>query len=285
MPTSFSIRTPGYWPLPKFEKINFDGKWIGLHHIGGKEKDAEYELELEKAPKSPIPAPSFVIIESRITKALPKKIVLSFHARRFVLSRWIGGIYSSINSRNLSHLRNFYNSIAPIYRYHVEPERAHQLAAFVPYLPPHKKILDASAGDCTLAKTAGKNYGFFCADISEGMLNLRDKKLIPSSHIRIASASRLPFHANSFDAVTHTFSNIHSLDRKKFFKEFHRVLRPGGLLLYHPVKSPGEQWAKDFIPKTEWALHSAGFSKVRRVATESTGKKKTTLVFYLAEKA
>lgn len=271
------IRTPGYWPLPKFRRISFGGKWAKLAAKTLGEKSAEYAAA----------APSkrgIIVMESSITKALPKKIIALFGRKRAVLSRWIGGIYSSANPRNISHLRLFYNSIAPIYNYHVEPERKHQLAAFVDFIPAGSSVLDASAGDCMFARAAKNKFDLYCSDLSEGMLNLRDKKQIPPRKTAVASASNLPFPAHSFDAVVHTFSNIHSLDRKKFFREFFRVLKVGGALLYHPVKSPGEQWPKDFVEKSIAALRFAGFSDVRRVSTESKGKKKTALVFYLAKK-
>jgi ubiquinone/menaquinone biosynthesis C-methylase UbiE len=277
MRNNIRISTPGYWPLPKFAKINFGGKWLALKPLKLGEKEAEYSIAAAKSP-------SFVTLESSITKALPKKLIMRSGKKRISLSRWIGGIYSNISPRSLSQLRLFYDSIAPIYKFHVEPERKHQLAAFLEFIPLHAKTLDASAGDCTLAIAAGKGYDFTCADISEGMLSLAGNKMKKSKKI-VASASKLPFQNSSFDCVVHTFSNIHSLDRNKFFREFHRVLTPGGVLLYHPVKSPGEQWPKNFVEKTMAALHSAGFADARRVSTESKGKKKTTLVFYLARKA
>ena len=64
-----------------------------------------------------------------------------------------------------------------------------------------------------------------------------------------------------------------------------RVLRPGGILLYHPVKAPGEQWPKNFEEKVRVAMRKAGFMHIERRAVESLGKKKkTTLVVYLADK-
>lgn len=279
------VITPGYWPLPKFVKL-WQGGWKKLKDAKMKEKEAEYSFDRSTTRAS---AHSFVILESKITKALPKKIIVSIwqaghdgaHPTRLVLSRWMGGIYSNANGRRLNQLRAFYDAIAPIYRYHVEPEREKQLEAFVHLIPAGSKVLDASAGDCRFAKAAGRKLDVWCNDISEEMLNLRDKKAIPASRISVSSASRLPYPASSFDAVVHTFSNVHSLD-KKFFRSFHRVLRPGGLLLYHPVKAPGEQWPKDFSGKVERALRGAGFVSVERKAVESLGKKKTTLVAYLA---
>lgn len=282
------IITKGYWPLPEFSKINFCGKWLKLTLVKKGEKQAKYGIKQakiwQKEQKSAIKLKNIpIILEASITKALPKKLIATVGGKRHILSRWIGGLYSNLNPRSLSHLRFFYDSIAPIYRYHVEPERKHQLAAFVDFIPAGSRVLDASAGDCTFAKAAGKKFITTNADISKNMLALAGKKIKKQNKF-VASASKLPFANRSFDALVHTFSNIHSLDRKKFFLEFWRVLKPHGILLYHPVKSPGEQWPKNFVEKTISALHSAGFSSVQRISTESKGKKKTTLVFYLAKK-
>jgi len=213
---------------------------------------------------------------------LPKKIILFSGRQRVVLSRWLGGIYSNANPRSISQMRSFYNAIAPIYKFHVEPERKFQLAAFLPFLPPEGRVLDASAGDCTFAKVAGKKFDVWCSDISEKMLALRPKTF-SKNKVFVASASRLPFKPSSFDAIVHTFSNIHCLDRK-FFAEFFRLLAPGGILLYHPVKGAGEQWPKNFVSKTFFALRSSGFSQISRKSAESLGRKKSTLIFYLARK-
>lgn len=277
------IVTPGYWPLPKFVKM-WQGGWKSLKAKKMKDKESEYSCELSTPSKK-----SILILEAGITKALPKKIIVFVgpHHSRFVLSRWMGGIYSNVNGRRLNQLRAFYDAIAPIYRYHVEPEREKQLEAFVQLIPQKSKVLDASAGDCAFAKAAGQMakdgaaaLDVWCNDISPKMLALRPKT-IPRSNISMSSASNLPFSPCSFDAVMHTFSNLHSLDRKSF-RSFYRVLRPGGVLLYHPVKAPGEQWPKGFGSKVETALRKAGFARVERKSVESLGKKKTALVIYLA---
>ena len=274
------IITKGYWPLPRFVKM-WDGEWNELTEKHRAENGKSVACSIDGHMKDS----KLIIIEAEITKALPKKIIATIggsRPRRFVLSRWMGGIYSNANGRNLGQLRAFYDAIAPIYRYHVEPEREGQLAALVPFIPAGSRVLDASAGDCTFAKSAEERrmgLEIWCNDISEKMLGLRGAG-IADSRISIGSASGLKFPARSFDAVVHTFSNIHSLD-KRFFRSFNRVLRPGGLLLYHPVKAPGEQWPKDFPARVEKELVNAGFERVERKSVESLGKrKKTTLVFY-----
>jgi len=284
------IRTPGYWPLPKFVSIYDGAEWQALSPIKLGEKEGEYEGEgPARADRSP---PDFFILEAAITKALPKKIHLQIGAqkRRIVLSRWIGGLYSNLrSSASQKEVRSFYDAIASRYKYHVEPGRDKQLlalaTALAPLLPKNAKVLDASAGDCTFAKAAkeaGLDFEVFCSDISPEMLELRDKTIVPASRIAVAPASRLPYPASSFDAVVHTYSNIHPSD-KKMFRSFLRVLKEGGLLLYHPVKAPGEQWPKKFEEKVGKSMRAAGFATVeRRIAHAKGARRQTMLTFYVA---
>ena len=180
------VITAGYWPLPKFVKL-WQGGWKKLKATKMKEKEAKYSFEGLSGPKRAL---SFVVLEAEITKALPKKIIIFFgpsHSR-FVLSRWMGGIYSNVDSRRLNQLRSFYDAIAPVYRYHVEPEREKQLEAFVHLIPENSRVLDASAGDCrfakaavTMTKDAGSALDVWCNDISREMLKLRDKNAVPAN--------------------------------------------------------------------------------------------------------
>ena len=192
---TLQIITKGYWPLPGFVKV-WMGEWQDL-----KEKSrAENGKTITCAAGGQLKSARMIILEAEITKALPKKIIATVgktYPRRFVLSRWMGGIYANVDGRRLGQLRAFYDAIAPIYKYHVEPERAGQLAAFVPFIPPGSKVLDASAGDCTFARVAqehGRGLEVWCNDISKEMLGLRTAH-IPASHLSVGSASRLKFEA------------------------------------------------------------------------------------------
>ncbi len=294
---SLLIRTPGYWPLPEFVQFHDGKKWMKLK-AGKKMGEKEAEYKAREAVLAPISNSSFFVLEASITKALPKKIHLHMGRRRFVLSRWIGGLYSNLRSGSSQRaVRSFYDSIAARYRRHVEPGRDKQLLALAkeldnalqnragapaPGRPPKAKILDVSAGDCTFAKVSRGRFDVFCLDISQKMLAL-GAKAVPKNRRFVSSASRPPFPLSSFDAVVHTFSNLHPSDRK-FFRSFHRVLKPGGLLLYHPVKAPGEQWPKAMAEKTEAALRLAGFSSAEKKSVQAAGKKRSTLAFYMARK-
>lgn len=79
------------------------------------------------------------------------------------------------------------------------------------------------------------------------------KRLARSQHARIqvdlGHGEALPYEDSSFDAVTCFESSCHFEDRQAFFKEVHRVLRPGGRLA-------GEDWLakglSDEIQRIRW---------------------------------
>ena len=288
---SIRILTPGYWPLPKFVSLHAGKKWMKLKAKKLEEKEAEYEIR-ETARSSS----GLFILEAEITKALPKKIHIFLGRHRLVLSRWIGGLYSNLRSSSSQRaVRSFYDAISSRYSCHVEPGRASQLAVFLAYMPRASKVLDASAGDCAFAKEAARqrpDLDVWCSDISGGMLELGGEPApgprgrpvaVPIARRFVSSASRLPFPPSSFDVVLHSFSNLHPSDRK-FFCSFARVLKTGGLLIYHPVKAPGEQWPKEMEAKTKQALLASGFSCAERKSASCTGPKHSTLVFYRAAK-
>jgi SAM-dependent methyltransferase len=76
------------------------------------------------------------------------------------------------------------------------------------------------------------------------------------------SALALPFPDESFDIVLNVEASNDYGDRTGFFREVHRVLRPGGMFLYADTR-PAEQFAA-----TEALLREVGFDpEVRDVTT------------------
>lgn len=71
-------------------------------------------------------------------------------------------------------------------------------------------------------------------DIAEGMIKVAKKsqKLFKKINYQIADADLLPFTDNHFDLVFSSLSVQWMPDLKKTFNELHRVLKPGGLLIF-----------------------------------------------------
>jgi SAM-dependent methyltransferase len=71
-------------------------------------------------------------------------------------------------------------------------------------------------------------------DVSADQLRLAKQR---AATLVLASATQLPFHDESVDAVTATYLHTDIDDMAPVFAESHRVLRPGGRLIYigvHP---------------------------------------------------
>lgn len=102
-------------------------------------------------------------------------------------------------------------------------------------LPGGKHILEIGCGRGVGTKLIQKNFQpkFIDAiDLDPRMIALAKKRVKDSSlSFQVASASRLPFKQNTFDAVV-DFGIIHHIpDWKICLQELHRVLKPGGEII------------------------------------------------------
>jgi ubiquinone/menaquinone biosynthesis C-methylase UbiE len=70
------------------------------------------------------------------------------------------------------------------------------------------------------------------------------------THFIHASALQLPFAANSFDSVWTQHVQMNIVDKKQFYAEISRVLKPGGRFVYYDIFSIGHQPIRFPVP---WA--------------------------------
>ncbi|MBU6374487.1 MAG: methyltransferase domain-containing protein [Bdellovibrionales bacterium] len=133
-----------------------------------------------------------------------------------------------------------------------------------------------------LAKHFEQSYG-----VDSNLQRIRvarslNSELKPSDQIqfKISGAEGLPFSARKFDLIT-VAQAFHWFDHQKSLQEFHRVLRPGGILAllwkYPHPKTPLRRIAKRCIPNlrvrdmtdqlvrtvSDELLQGAGFQKAR----------------------
>ncbi len=120
-------------------------------------------------------------------------------------------------------------------------------------LKPGMKVLDVATGTgptaraiAAVTKTPGE---IICVEPSRGML-LESRKLLPEATYLQAGADDLPLADDSFDFLTMGFAlrHVNSLDAT--FREYHRVLKPGGRVLIldvHQTEGP--------IGVTVWKLY------------------------------
>src|SRR5688572_15717330 len=106
-------------------------------------------------------------------------------------------------------------------------------------------LLDVACGTGLVAVEAAKILGtaenITCLDPSEGMLAEARKKL--SARFVVGRAEQLPFPDQSFDFLTMGYALRHVTDLEATFREYHRVLRPGGKVLILEVTKPAGRFA------------------------------------------
>lgn len=152
--------------------------------------------------------------------------------------------------------------------------------AFLSLLPPSPMLLDAGCGPGHQARYfQSRGAAAIGLDYSLPML-LEGRSRDPSLKLVSGSMLALPFPTGSFHGVWARASLIHMDDRahRTSLEEFHRVLRPEGLLYAAVRQGTGEEMRRDvqsgvemdryfrFWQPEEWEslLQSAGFAILNR---------------------
>ena len=107
-------------------------------------------------------------------------------------------------------------------------------------LRPGQQLLDVACGTGLVAVAAQKILGgaetITCVDPSEGMMAVAKRKL-PARFV-VGRAEQLPFPDDSFDFLTMGYALRHVLALEDAFREYRRVLKPGGKVLIMEVTKP-----------------------------------------------
>jgi demethylmenaquinone methyltransferase/2-methoxy-6-polyprenyl-1,4-benzoquinol methylase len=109
-----------------------------------------------------------------------------------------------------------------------------------------QRVLDAGAGTGVVSLLAqeivGENGYVVAVDPSQGMLDIARANGVKNTHKGLGE--ELPFSDNEFDMVTMGFALRHVSDLTKLFKEYQRVLKPGGKILLLEITRPENIFGK-----------------------------------------
>jgi demethylmenaquinone methyltransferase/2-methoxy-6-polyprenyl-1,4-benzoquinol methylase len=116
-------------------------------------------------------------------------------------------------------------------------------------LKPGLRVLDVACGTGLVAVEAARILGsaenITCLDPSAGMLAVARKK-IAATFVQ-GRAEALPLADNSFDFLTMGYALRHVMDLETTFRQYHRVLRPGGTVLILEVTKPSSAAGRFFF--------------------------------------
>jgi ubiquinone/menaquinone biosynthesis C-methylase UbiE len=119
---------------------------------------------------------------------------------------------------------------SPFYVLYFLRQRSKTLELLLKYAKPSKnvKLLDAGCGYGRYTAPLSKMFDVYAADISSAMLN-RVRKFTKKTYR--CDISKTKFQNNYFDVVFCTDVTNHLESLEKTIAEFHRILKPNGLLL------------------------------------------------------
>jgi demethylmenaquinone methyltransferase/2-methoxy-6-polyprenyl-1,4-benzoquinol methylase len=105
------------------------------------------------------------------------------------------------------------------------------------------QLLDVACGTGQVSVAAAKILGsaetITCLDPSEGMLSVAKTKL--AARFVLGRAEHLPFPDNSFNFLTMGYALRHVMGLEEAFREYLRVLKPGGKVLILEITKPSSR--------------------------------------------
>ena len=157
-------------------------------------------------------------------------------------------------------IEGFTDGADPEYEEQILPMAISELAGF-------ERVLDVGCGDGQIQRALVRAHGTRVVGVDPTWNQVvvakerSDRDPTLAMHVARAEAARLPFVAESFDAVVACLVFEHIADVDSAIAEVSRVLRPGGrfaFFLNHPLlQTPGSGWIDDQIldpPEQYWRI-------------------------------
>lgn len=108
-------------------------------------------------------------------------------------------------------------------------------------LKPGMQLLDVACGTGLMSVAASQVLGgdktITCVEPSDGMIAVARRKL-PGARFVQSGGENMPLEAGTYDFLTVGYALRHFADLEATFREFHRVLKPGGRVLILEATRP-----------------------------------------------
>ena len=141
------------------------------------------------------------------------------------------------------------SDLSPIDEFHTRGKESTIEIASLGKIQSHHKVLDVGCGLGGSARYIADEFGcsVMGVDLTDEYIDVANRltdlvNLSEKVSFKQASALDIPFSSDSFDVVWTEHTQMNIQDKKKFYGELNRVLKPGGKLVFHDVfgtdKSP-----------------------------------------------
>ncbi len=175
----------------------------------------------------------------------------------------VAGLMAAIEAGLMSVGKNLdsltVDDLAPVDEFHSRGREATAELASLAKIKATDQVLDVGCGIGGTARYLAHQFGCCVTgiDLTDEFVTVGQRLtelvgLTDRVALRQGSALALPFEVNSFDIAWTEHAQMNIADKKQFYSEIARVLKPGGRLLFHDIfRGDGEEpiyplpWAED----------------------------------------
>jgi SAM-dependent methyltransferase len=177
--------------------------------------------------------------------------------QHYTLSGLYESIIDALGKMGFDSTRITRKELATIDEFHVRGLEVTKELASRAHLEKGMKVLDVGCGVGGPCRLLADEYGCIVTGIDLTEEFIRTAILLSQltglqdrTHFIQADALQLPFDDNSFDIVWTQHVQMNIADKKKFYSEISRVLKPGGRFIYYDIFSINHQPIQYPVP---WA--------------------------------